>query len=207
MSVTVLDHPFVLQRLGQLRNRPKNPEFRNYLRDVSRLLAYEASRDFALEDYDIEGNFGPIKVQKLKGKAPSAVPILRAGLGMLDGFLDIFPEAPVSMVGLARNEETLEPMSYYDKLVRDIAERTVFVLDPMLATAGSTNAAIKLLKDAGCKNIYGLFLIASAQGIENVQNIHPDVCIYTCAIDPELNDKGYIIPGLGDAGDFVFSTS
>ncbi len=159
-----------------------------------------------MKKQSIECWTGPVEVEDFSANIPTAVPILRAGLGMLNGFLDIFPDAPVSMVGLFRNEQTLEPVGYYHNFVADINTRMAFVLDPMLATGGSVNEAIRLLKEAGCKDIYGLFMIASAKGIENVLNIHPDVNIYTCAIDPILNDKGYILPGLGDAGDLIFGT-
>ncbi len=206
MPVTTLTHPLVKQRLGQLRSRPANPVFRNYVRDLCRCLAYEAIGNFALKDEVVQGFAGSVNIQNFKHKTPTAVPILRAGLGMLDGFLDIFPDAPVSTVGIFRNEETLEPVSYYDKLVADIHERDAFILDPMLATGGSVNATIKLLKEAKCQNIYALFIVASAKGVETVHELYPDVNIYTCSIDSELNDKGYIVPGLGDAGDLIFGT-
>ncbi len=206
MAVISLEHPFVKHRLGQLRARPANPIFRNNVRDLCRCLAYEATRNFELKDVYVDGFAGNIKVQEFKHKSPSAVPILRAGFGMLDGFLDVFPDAPISTVGIFRNEETLEPVSYYNSLVPDIHERVAFILDPMLATGGSLIATIELLKKANCQTIYGLFLVASAQGVEKIQKIYPDVHIYACSIDAELNDKGYIVPGLGDAGDLIFGT-
>ncbi len=205
MRVTTLDHPLIHQRLGQLRAQPQSPIFRKNVRDLCRCLTYEAMRSFPLIEDCVEGWQGSVQVHNFV-EIPTAVPILRAGLGMLQGFLDIFPEAPVSMVGLFRNEETLEPVGYYHNFVDDIDTRIAFVLDPMLATGGSANASIKLLKEAGCKNIYGLFLIASPQGIANVQEQHPDINVYTCAIDAELNAQGYILPGIGDAGDLIFGT-
>ncbi len=206
MSLFKIEHAFVKQRIGQLRARPANPLFREYVRDLCRCLTYEVTRDFSMQKKEIECWSGPVEVEEFVDNAPTAVPILRAGLGMLPGFLDIFPEASVSMVGLFRNEETLEPVGYYHNFVHDIKSRMAFILDPMLATGGSVNASVKLLKEAGCTNIYGLFLMASEQGIKNVHDIHPEVKIYTCAVDPILNDKGYILPGIGDAGDLIFGT-
>ncbi len=206
MPVTILDHPLVQHKLGQLRARPSNPLFRLYTQDLCRFLTYEASRSFALEPSMVQGFAGEVQVQQLHGKAPTVVPILRAGLGMLPGFLDIFPDAPVSMAGLRRDEESLEAITYYANFVHDVAERTVFVLDPMLATGGSFIATLDLLKQAGCTHIIGLFLVASAQGLEKVQATHADVSLFACSKDPILNDKGYIVPGLGDAGDLIFGT-
>ncbi len=206
MPITTLDHPLVQQRIGQLRARPTNPLFRLYTQDLCRFLTYEASRDFPLESHEVEGFAGPVQAKRLQGKAPTAVPVLRAGLGMLPGFLDIFPDAPVSMAGLRRDEETLQPVTYYENFVTDVAERTAFVLDPMLATGGSFVATLNLLKQARCQRIIGLFLVAAPEGVHHALQEHPDVHIYTCSLDQKLNQKGYIIPGLGDAGDLLFGT-
>ncbi len=206
MPITILDHPLVHQRIGQLRARPTNPLFRLYTQDLCRFLTYEASRHFPLETYEVEGFSGSVQAQRLCGKAPTAVPILRAGLGMLSGFLDIFPDAPVSMAGLSRDEESLQPLTYYKNFVKDMPERTAFVLDPMLATGGSLVATLHLLKQAKCPHIIGLFLVAAPEGVEYVLQEHPDVQLFACSLDQKLNDNGYIIPGLGDAGDLLFGT-
>ncbi len=202
----VVKHPLVQHDLGLLRARPQNPNFRLLVRNLCRYLTYEATKDMSLEACTVEGFSGTVPVQRLQGKSPTVVPILRAGLGMLEGFLEIFPQAPVSMVGLYRDEDTLEPVAYYHKLVDDIHTRHAFILDPMLATGGSVVAAIDLLKKAGCVHIHGLFLVASSAGVRAVEDKHPDVPLYTCTIDATLNEQGYIIPGLGDAGDLIFTT-
>ncbi len=207
MSVVVVDHPAVQHRLGLLRTRPANPLFRLYTQELCRFLSYEASRYFALEEVTVQGFSGEVQVKRLQGKNPTAVPILRAGLGMLPGFLDVFPEAPVSMIGLRRNEETLQPETYYANFIQDMGQRTAFILDPMLATGGSFVAAVDLVKSAGCTQCIGLCMVASEQGLATVQQAHDDVLIYTCAVDPILNGKGYIVPGLGDAGDLIFGTT
>ncbi len=207
MPITVLQHPVVQHSLSLLRAHLPPPACRACARDLCRFLTMEATRHLPLEGYTAEGWAGEFEAQRLSGKLPTAVPILRAGLGMLDGFLDILPNAPTSMVGLFRDEESLQPVPYHHKLVKDIHERTAFVLDPILATGGTTNATITLLKEMGCNKVCGLFLIASSQGIERIIEMHPDVDIYTCAVDSILTDKGFVLPGLGDAGDRIFGTT
>ncbi|EOB87274.1 uracil phosphoribosyltransferase, partial [Neisseria meningitidis NM604] len=172
----------------------------------ARLMAYEASRDFEIEKYLIDGWCGQIEGDRIKGKTLTVVPILRAGLGMLDGVLDLIPTAKISVVGLQRDEETLKPVSYFEKFVDSMDERPALIIDPMLATGGSMVATIDLLKAKGCKNIKALVLVAAPEGVKAVNDAHPDVTIYTAALDSHLNENGYIIPGLGDAGDKIFGT-
>jgi uracil phosphoribosyltransferase len=181
-------------------------DFRDLASEVARLLTYEATSDLETEKETIKGWAGPVSVDVIKGKKITVVPILRAGLGMMDGVLDLIPSARVSVVGLYRNEETLEPVAYFQKFARHIEDRTAMVLDPMLATGGSLIATIDMLKEAGCKRIKGLFLVAAPEGIAALQEKHPDVDIYVASIDEKLNEVGYIIPGLGDAGDKIFGT-
>jgi uracil phosphoribosyltransferase len=169
-------------------------------------LTYEATKDLKMETRTIKGWAGPVEVESIKGKKITVVPILRAGLGMQDGVLDLIPGAKVSVVGFYRNEETLKPVEYYVKLAKDIKKRIALILDPMLATGGTLIATIDLLKKAGCKTIKGIFLVAAPEGLENLQKAHPDVDVYVAAIDDHLNEDGYIIPGLGDAGDKIFGT-
>jgi uracil phosphoribosyltransferase len=180
--------------------------FRQLSAEVGSLLTYEATKDLLLEDFQMAGWDGEITGQRLVGKKATVVPILRAGIGMLDGVLELMPSAKISVVGLYRDEETLEPVTYFEKLAGDIDQRLALIIDPMLATGGSMNATIDILKKAGCKNIRALVLVAAPEGIEKVQNAHPDVDIYTASIDDHLNENGYIIPGLGDAGDKIFGT-
>lgn len=169
-------------------------------------MTYEATKDLETEKQNIEGWAGPVEVEIIKGKKITVVPVLRAGLGMLDGVLDLIPGTKVSVVGLYRNEETLEPVRYHVKLASKFYERMALILDPMLATGGTLVETINILKEAGCKNIRGLFLVAAPEGLERVKNIHPDVDIYVAGVDERLNDVGYILPGLGDAGDKIFGT-
>lgn len=207
MSVYVVDHPLVKHKLGRLRQHDVPvSEFRAIANELCRLLAYEATKDLETEKVEIQGWAGPVAVEQIKGKKITAVPILRAGLGMLDGFLDMIPGAKVSVVGMFRNEETLEPVKYYVKLAKNMEERMAVILDPMLATGGTLNATIDLLKESGCQQIRGLFLVAAPEGIKKVEEKHPDVDIYVAAVDERLNEHGYIIPGLGDAGDKIFGT-
>lgn len=189
-------------RAGDISTRA----FRQLASEVGTLLTYEATKDLKVEDYELEGWCGPIKAQRIKGKKITVVPILRAGLGMLDGVLDLVPSAKISVVGLYRNEETLEPVSYFEKLAGDIEQRMALIIDPMLATGGSMNTTIDLLKKHGCTSIRALTLVAAPEGLKKIQQSHPDIQIYTGAIDSHLNEKGYIIPGLGDAGDKIFGT-
>jgi uracil phosphoribosyltransferase len=180
--------------------------FRDLASELGNLLTYEATKDMETEKEIIQGWAGPVEVERIKGKKITVVPILRAGLGMMNGVLNLIPSAKVSVVGLYRNEDTLKPVKYYVKLSGAIDERIALILDPMLATGGTVVETITLLKAAGCKIIKGLFLVAAPEGIERVEKVHPDVDIYVAAIDEKLNDIGYILPGLGDAGDKIFGT-
>jgi uracil phosphoribosyltransferase len=207
MAITEINHPLVKHKLGLMRQADiSTKDFRDLASEVARLLTYEATQDFEMEKETIAGWNGPVVVDQIKGKKVTIVPILRAGLGMMDGVLDLLPNAKVSVVGLYRNEETLEPVAYFQKLAGNIENRTALILDPMLATGGSLIACINMLKDAGCTSIRGLFLVAVPEGIERVKQAHPDVDIYVASIDERLNEQGYILPGLGDAGDKIFGT-
>lgn len=207
MSVQEIKHPLVQHKLGIMRSRDISTKgFRTLANEVGSLLTYEATKDLELEDVTIDGWAGDVQVPQIKGKKITIVPILRAGLGMMDGVLDLIPSARVSVVGLYRDEETLEPVPYFEKLVKDIDERMALVLDPMLATGGSMIATIDMLKKAGCKEIRCLVLVAAPEGIEKLLEVHPDVKLYTASVDDCLNEHGYIMPGLGDAGDKIFGT-
>ncbi|GBC63282.1 uracil phosphoribosyltransferase [Desulfonema ishimotonii] len=207
MSVTVANHPLIKHKLALLRkNDISTKDFRDLSSEIARLLTYEATKDLETEAVEIEGWAGPVPVEMIKGKKITIVPILRAGLGMMDGVIDLIPSAKISVVGLYRNEETLEPVRYFVKLTSQMEERIALILDPMLATGGTLVATIDLLKEAGCKHIKGLFLVAAPEGIRRIEETHPDVDIYVAAVDEKLNDIGYILPGLGDAGDKIFGT-
>ena len=208
MPLNAIDHPLIAHKLALLRqNGISTKHFRELANEVASLLTYEATRNLPLEDREINGWQGePINTQMLSGKKLSIVPILRAGLGMLDGVLTLVPNAKVSVVGLYRDEETLNPVAYFDKVITDIDQRTALIIDPMLATGGTLLATIELLKQKGCKKIIGLFLVASPEGLERVTKLHPDVDLFIAAIDDSLNEQGYILPGLGDAGDKIFGT-
>ncbi len=207
MAVFEVNHPLVKHKLGLIRQHDiSTKDFRELASEIARLLTYEATKDLETEPETITGWNGPVNVEKIKGKKTTVVPILRAGLGMMDGVLDLIPSARVSVVGLYRNEETLEPVTYYEKFTSNIDNRTALILDPMLATGGSLVACISMLKKAGCTSIRGLFLVAVPEGIARVKKEHPDVDIYVASIDERLNEDGYILPGLGDAGDKIFGT-
>ena len=207
MAVHVVGHPLVKHKLGLMRRHDiSTKEFRELASEVARLLTYEATSDLQTESRTVQGWAGTVDVERIKGKKITVVPILRAGLGMLDGVLDLIPTAKVSVVGLYRNEDTLEPVRYYVKLAKNIKIRTALILDPMLATGGTLLETIKLLKQAGCRSIKGLFIVAAPEGIGRVQEKYPDVDIYVAAVDERLNANGYILPGLGDAGDRIFGT-
>lgn len=207
MSVHHVDHPLIKHKLGLMRKDDiSTKHFRELASELASLLTYEATKDLKTETRSIKGWAGDVAVEKIKGKKITVVPILRAGLGMMDGVLDLIPSAKVSVVGFYRNEETLEPVEYYVKVTNKIEERTALILDPMLATGGTLAATIDLLKAAGCDTIKGLFLVAAPEGLKKIEALHPDVEIYTAAIDEKLNDIGYILPGLGDAGDKIFGT-
>jgi uracil phosphoribosyltransferase len=207
MAVVEVKHPLVRHKLGLMRRKNlSTKDFRQLAAEIARLLTYEATKELQTEPETVQGWSGPVEVERIKGKKITVVPILRAGLGMMEGVLDLIPSARVSLVGLYRNEQTLQPVTYYEKLSGELANRTALILDPMLATGGSADACIKLLKAAGCKEIRGLFLIAVPEGIARLQQRHPEVELYVAAIDRGLNEDGYILPGLGDAGDRLFGT-
>lgn len=207
MAVIEVKHPLVQHKLGLMRRAGiSTKNFRELASEVARLLTYEATEDLPTETATIEGWAGPVEVERIKGKKITVVPILRAGLGMMNGVLDLIPSARVSVVGLYRDEESLEPVTYFKKLAGKVENRTALILDPMLATGGSLIETIDMLKDAGCCTIKGLFLVAAPEGIERLNATHPDVDLYVASIDQRLNDVGYILPGLGDAGDKIFGT-
>jgi uracil phosphoribosyltransferase len=203
----IAKHPLIQHKLGLLRAADiSTKNFRELAAEISMLLTYEATSDSPLEGRTIQTWDGEVEVQRIKGKKITIVPILRAGIGMLNGVIELLPNARISVVGLYRNEETLEPVAYFNKMAPNIDQRTALVVDPMLATGGSFNAAVDMVKEAGCTSIKGLFLVAAPEGIKAVTKRHPDVDIYVAAVDDHLNDNGYIIPGLGDAGDKLFGT-
>lgn len=206
-KVTQIDHPLILHKLAFIRNKDTgSKDFRELVEEVSMLMAYEVTRDLSTEEVEIETPICKTKCKMLSGKKMAIVPILRAGLGMVDGMLKLIPAAKVGHIGLYRDEETLQPVEYFCKLPQDIAERDVIVVDPMLATGGSATDAITMLKKRGAKNLRLMCLISSPEGIALVQKEHPDVDIYVAGIDEKLNEHGYIVPGLGDAGDRLFGT-
>jgi len=205
--VTVIDHPLIQHKLSIMRDvNTGSKDFRELLEEISMLMCYEVTRNFQLEEVEIETPICKTKAKMLTGKKVAIVPILRAGLGMVDGMLKLIPAAKVGHIGLYRDPETLKPVEYYCKLPSDIEEREIIVTDPMLATGGSAADAIKLLKDKGAKNIKLMCLIAAPEGIRAVLDAHPDIEIYVAHVDEYLNDHGYIVPGLGDAGDRIFGT-
>jgi uracil phosphoribosyltransferase len=206
-NLTIVDHPLIQHKLTELRkkNTPTN-QFRKLLREISLLLAYEITRSLPMTMQDIETPLEVMSSPTLSGKKLALISILRAGNGLLDGVLDLIPSARVGFVGLYRNEETLKPIQYYFKVPKDLENRVVIAVDPMLATGNSAAEAINLLKKSGAKNIRFLCLLAAPEGVENLSNMHPDVPIVTAALDRQLNQVGYILPGLGDAGDRMFGT-
>ena len=207
MALHLVDYPLIRHKVGLLREHNiTTAQFRTLANEITRLLVYEATSDFETEKITIQGWAGEVVVDTIKGKKVTVVPILRAGLGMMDGVFDMIPGAKASVVGCYRDEETLQPVQYYVKLAKSIEERMALILDPMLATGGTLNATIKLLKDAGCTAIRSLHLCSAPEGIKRILDEHPDVEIYTAAVDERLNDIGYILPGLGDAGDKLFGT-
>ena len=207
MAVTEVRHPLVRHKLGLLRDVNTDTEmFRRLVNELTLLLTYEATKDMGLEDVEVETPLERMTANRIPGKKVAVCPILRAGMGMLDGVLSLIPVARVGFIGLYRNEETLEPVEYYVKLPADIAERDVLLLDPMLATGNSTAHAIDVLKRAGATRISLVSLIAAPEGVARIQDAHPDVDIVVASIDSHLNEKGYIVPGLGDAGDRLYGT-
>ncbi len=208
MAVIEVKHPLVKHKIGLMREADiSTKKFRELTGEIARLLAYEATADFVTEKVTIECWSGPAEIDQIAGKKVTVVPILRAGLGMLDGVLDILPNAKVSVVGLARDLETLKQVNYFDKFVGNLEARTALIIDPMLATAGSMIATVDLQKARGCKDIRALVLVAAPEGVKALTTAHPDGRCWTAAIDSHLNDVGYIIPGLGDAGGKIFGTT
>ena len=206
-KVFVMDHPLIQHKIGLIRRKETGTkDFRQTISEIAMLICYEATRYLQVEDVEIETPICKATAKELKGKKMAIVPILRAGLGMVDGMLQLIPAAKVGHIGLYRDPETLKPVEYYCTLPADCAEREVFVVDPMLATGGSSVAAIQMLKDKGCRNIHFMCIIAAPEGVEVMQAAHPDVDLYVGAMDEKLNDHGYIVPGLGDAGDRIFGT-
>ncbi|QXE89542.1 uracil phosphoribosyltransferase [Geomonas subterranea] len=208
MSVHEVNHPLVKHKIGLMRECGiSTKKFRELTAEIACLLAYEATRDFQLESRSITGWDGnTLDIQQIKGKKVTVVPILRAGIGMLEGVLDMIPNAKVSVVGLARNEETLEAHTYFERFVGKLDERLALIIDPMLATGGSMAATIEMLKKSGCRQIRVLCLVAAPEGLQKISSAYPDIDIYVAAIDQRLNENGYILPGLGDAGDKIFGT-
>ena len=205
--VNILDHPLLQHKLTILRDENTSvTEFRQIVSEIATLMCYEATRDLPLEEVEVQTPVAKAVVKKIAGKKLAIVPILRAGLGMVDGILTLIPGAKVGHIGLFRDPDTLEPVKYYCKMPSDIAERDVIILDPMLATGGSASAAIDFMKEYGVKNIKLMNILAAPEGIQRIREDHPDVPIYVAACDEKLNDHGYIVPGLGDAGDRIFGT-
>ena len=206
-NVHIMDHPLIHHKLAVLRNK-ETPvkEFRELINEISGLMCYEATRNLPLMDVDVETPIAVAKCKMLAGKKLAIVPILRAGLGMVDALVDLIPSAKIGHIGLYRDPETHEPVEYYCKLPEDVGNRVTFVVDPMLATGGSAVAAIDFLKKHGCRNIIMMNIIGCPEGIKRVQEAHPDVEMYLAACDEKLNDHAYIVPGLGDAGDRIFGT-
>lgn len=206
-KLCVMDHPLIQHKIGIMREKnTSTKEFRDLVTEIAMLICYEASRDLKLADKEIETPLETTIVKEIAGKKLCIVPILRAGLHMADGILNLIPNAKVGHIGMYRNEETLEPVEYFCKLPKDANEREIFIVDPMLATGGSAIAAITRLKERGITHIRFLCLIAAPEGVDALQKAHPDVDIYVGALDRQLNEKGYILPGLGDAGDRIYGT-
>ncbi len=207
MAIFEVKHPLIAHKMGLMREKDITvKDFRDLVAEVTMLLTYQATAELPTNTHTIECWSGDVEVEKMAQKQPTLVPILRAGLGMLTGAMQVLPCAKVSVVGLKRNEETLEPETYYENILTDIAERTAIIIDPMLATGGTLKATIDMLKKSGAKKIIGLFLVAAPEGIKVIEEAHGDVDLYFAAIDERLNDQGYILPGLGDAGDKIFGT-
>ena len=206
-KVVIMDHPLIQHKIGIIRDiNTGSKDFREVIGEIATLECFEATRDLQLEEVEVQTPMAKTTVKRLSGKKLAIIPILRAGLGMVPGMQTLLPAAKVGHIGLYRDHETLEPVEYYCKLPADIEERDVFVVDPMLATGGSAVDAIGQLKKHGCKNIRFLCIIAAPEGLERLKEAHPDVDIYVGALDDHLNEIGYIVPGLGDAGDRIFGT-
>jgi uracil phosphoribosyltransferase len=207
MAVHVLDHPLLQHKLAILRDKQTSvKEFRELVSEIATLMCYEATRDLPVEQVEIETPVATAKVNKISGKKMAVVPILRAGLGMVDGIVTLVPSCKVGHIGLYRDPDTLQPVEYYCKMPKDIASREVLIVDPMLATGGSATAAIQFIKNYGCKHVKLMCIIAAPEGVKRIEEDHPDVDVFVAAVDEKLNDHGYIVPGLGDAGDRIFGT-
>jgi len=207
MKVIEVKHPLIQHKIGLMRKADiSTKHFRELAREVYSLLTYEATKDLSVETVTIDGWDGKVDIEQIQGKKATVVPILRAGLGMMDGVLEHMPSAKISVVGIYRDEETLEPVPYFQKLVSQIEQRLVLVVDPMLATGGSMISTLDLIKAQGGTNIKVLILVAAPEGLKALEETHPDIEVYTASIDSHLNEKGYIVPGLGDAGDKIFGT-
>ena len=206
-NLTVLEHPLIQHKLSFLRHEdtPKKM-FKELVDEIAALMAYEVTRDFGVQEVTIRTPLEEVVARRIRHENPVLVPILRAGLGMVEGILGLIPAARVGHIGLYRNEETLQPVEYYVKMTSSMEERIALIIDPMLATGGSLIATIDLIKRSGCKHIKGIFMVAAPEGIEKLTAAHPDVEVYVAAVDEKLNDIGYILPGLGDAGDKIFGT-
>ncbi|PKM51570.1 MAG: uracil phosphoribosyltransferase [Firmicutes bacterium HGW-Firmicutes-7] len=206
-NVHLMDHPLIQHKVGVLRKTSTgSKEFRELVSEIAMLMCYEATRNLKLKEVEVETPLATTKIKQIDGKTLGIVPILRAGLGMVDGMLNLVPTAKVGHIGLYRDPDTLNPVEYYCKLPYDASKRELFVLDPMLATGGSASAAIQFIKDKGAKKIHFMCLIAAPEGMKRLQEEHPDVEIYIASLDEKLNEHGYIIPGLGDAGDRLYGT-
>lgn len=207
MPIKAIRHPLIQHKLGLLRRSDiSTKNFRELAQEITMLLTYEATKDLPMCEHEVDGWAGKVTIERIAGKKITVVPILRAGIGMLDGFLNLIPSAKVSVLGLERDEETLQARTYYKKLVPDVQNRLAMIIDPMLATGSSLIAAIDVLKASGCKDIRVMVLVAAPEGIAKVEQAHPDVMIFTASIDQGLNEHGYIVPGLGDAGDKIFGS-
>ena len=207
LNVHVINHPLIQHKLTLMRMKETGTkDFRELLEEIAMLMTYEITRDFPLTEIEIETPVAKCKAKVLAGKKVGVVPILRAGLGMLSGVANMIPAARVGHVGMYRDPETLKPVEYYCKLPSDVSDRTLIVVDPMLATGGSASAALSLLKEKGAKSLILMCLVAAPEGVRVINKEHPDVPLYVAAVDERLNDKGYIVPGLGDAGDRIFGT-
>ena len=206
-TLHVIDHPLIVHKLSIMRNKKTgSKDFRELLNEIAMLMGYELTRDLPLEDIVIETPVSKMTAKRISGKKLAIVPILRAGLGMVDGLLTLVPVAKVGHIGLYRDPDTHKPVEYYCKLPLDIEERTVILVDPMLATGGSAVDALTMLKNKGCKDIRFMCLVAAPEGVKAVQEAHPDIDIFTASLDEKLNEHAYIVPGLGDAGDRIFGT-
>ena len=207
MSIQEIRHPLIQHKLGLLRRSDiSTKNFRELAQEITMLLTYEATQDLLMCEQEVDGWAGTVTIERIAGKKITVVPILRAGIGMLEGFLNLIPSAKVSVLGLERDEETLQARTYYKKLVPDVQNRLAMIIDPMLATGSSLIAAIDVLKASGCKDIRVMVLVAAPEGVAKVQAAHPDVMIFTASVDQGLNEQGYIVPGLGDAGDKIFGS-